>query len=156
MCGKVTIQSLIWVLVYTMKEDCFYKIILWEGKLVRQPMGDSRSEISCKQPKPVVPAAPMPPMSGSSSIEEVSSTSTLVVGSNSTDPLAKNQPPKTFPSFNAEVGGGRFHNQNTANHAHHQQQQQQTSLSNFFGQTGALSKRFTVRGYWNSNLITIQ
>ena len=153
MCGKVTIQSLIWVLVYTMKEDCFYKIILWEGKLVRQPMGDSRSEISCKQPKPVVPAAPMPPMSGSSSIEEVSSTSTLVVGSNLTDPLAKNQPPKTFPSFNAGVGGGRFHNQTTGNH---QQQQQQTSLSNFFGQTGALSKRFTVRGYWNSNLITIQ
>ena len=153
MCGKVTIQSLIWVLVYTMKEDCFYKIILWEGKLVRQPMGDSRSEISCKQPKPVVPAAPMPPMSGSSSIEEVSSTSTLVVGSNLTDPLAKNQPPKTFPSFNAGVGGGRFYNQTTGNH---QQQQQQTSLSNFFGQTGALSKRFTVRGYWNSNLITIQ
>ena len=103
----------------------------------------------------------MPPISGSSSIEEVSSTSTLVIGGTSHQSGQGPDHQKTLFSFQNEVnsytaaaaaaagptnnsGGGLQNIYNSSiPHAGHPQQQQ-TSLSNI---TGALSKRFTVRDF---------
>ena len=103
----------------------------------------------------------MPPISGSSSIEEVSSTSTLVIGGTSHQSGQGPDHQKTLLSFQNEVnsytaaagptnnsGGGLQNIYNSsiphAGHPQQQQHQQQTSLSNI---TGALSKRFTVRDF---------